>query len=326
MALTIEDIAKLSGTSKSTVSRYLNNGSVSKKTKERIKKVIDETGFELNVSASRLKRKKSNLIGVLFEGFESISVQKMLSGVNSTLKKLDYLPFIMLDEVGEEDRMQNVRALVNQGVDGIIYGAGQLTADHIQYLTKTGVPVILIGQELDYIPFRKIDDYQAGYKLGNYLSQSYYEKVVFLTRPETDKAIGIERKKGFIDGMHSIHSPREIITIPSSFTIEDNYLLAEEVLQRQPDLIVGSTDRMIMGIVQFLNENEINIPQQVAVAGFGNYEYGKSLSPSLTSVNIDYWALGKDAAEGIVQLIEEQKLAVQDKDYAIEVIPRKSTK
>lgn len=326
MALTIEDIAKLSGTSKSTVSRYLNNGSVSKKTRERIKQVINETGFELNVSASRLKRNKSNLVGVLFEGFESISVQRMLSGVNRTLKDLGYLPFIMMDEVDEEDRIQNVRALVNQGVDGIIYGAGQLTAEHIQYLSKTDVPVLLVGQEVDYIPSKKIDDYQAGYKLGNYLSQSHYEKVVLLTRPETDKAIGIERKNGFLDGIRSVHAPGEIQVIPSSFSIEDNYNLAEGIWQYQPDLIVGSTDRMIMGIVQYLNEQKISIPQQVAVAGFGNYEYGKLLSPPLTSVNIDYCSLGQEAAKSIVQFIEEQKLPDQSKHYSMEVIPRGSTK
>lgn len=325
MALTIEDIAKLSGTSKSTVSRFLNDGSVSKKTKEKISAVIAETGFEFNVSASRLKRKKSNLIGILFEGFESVSVQKMLSGMNRSLKDEGYLPFIMLDEVDEEDRIRNVRALVNQGVDGIIYGAGQLTTEHIQYLAKTEVPVLVVGQENDYLPFIKLNDYEIGYTLGAHLSPSAYKKIAFVTRPETDRAIGIERRNGFIDGIKSDHDPDSLEVFHSSFDLESNYQLAPEILKGEPDLIVGATDRMIMGIIRYLNEQQIRIPEQVAVAGFGNYDYGEILSPSLTSVAIDYSALGSECGKKMIKLVEHEDFTTTT-DYDYQVCLRGSTR
>lgn len=326
MALTIEDIAKLSGTSKSTVSRYLNEGSVSKKTAQKIKRIIEETGFEMNISASRLKRKKSNLVGVLFEGFGSNSVQQMLSGINRQLKDSGYLPFIILDEVGAENRMNNVKALVNQGVDGIIYGAGSFTAEHIQYLSKVDVPVILIGQENEYIPYRKIDDFKAGFLLGEVLSKNKYEKICLLTWSETDKAVGIERRNGFLKGIKSINPPGQILTIESTYDMHENYLIAETVLKENPDLIVGSTDRMIMGVIEYLNEHKISIPNTVSVAGFGNYEYGKALYPPLTSVQLDYSSLGMDTAKSIVQLISGDKIDHMSKDYNVEVIERGSTK
>ena len=88
--LTIQDIANLAGVAKSTVSRYLNNGYVSKEKAMLIDKVIRETGYKSNFFAKRLKTKQSKLIGIVMPRLDSFSAGKLLTGFNIILQQMGY--------------------------------------------------------------------------------------------------------------------------------------------------------------------------------------------------------------------------------------------
>ena len=92
--LTINDIAKMSGVAKSTVSRYLNGGSVRPATGQKIKKIIEENNYEPNVFA-RLKAKESRVIGLTVPGFDSVTTPRLVEVIVEYLKKNDYTPLIM---------------------------------------------------------------------------------------------------------------------------------------------------------------------------------------------------------------------------------------
>lgn len=323
MALTILDIAKLSSSSKSTVSRYLNGGSVSPATAERIRKVIESTGFELNVSASRLKTKKSHLIGVMIEGIWSVSVGKILEGINQGLREQGYQPFIMIDEVSEDTKISSMRSLIAQGVDGIILGVGKLTPEHLAFIHSCNVPVIIVGQTCDSLPFRKVNDFYAGQLLADYILGLKKKRIVFVGISEQDKAIGVERKKGFME-MIQKSSKADIFFVETDFTMEHTYSKAQEVLDLNPDMIVGATDRICMGIMRYLNEQKIKVPDQIAIAGFGNYEFSDVVCPPLTSVDFDYDMLGRTTAQDIIKIINNTSVEHGKTDFAIRLVQRKS--
>ena len=90
MIKTISDIAKLSGVAKSTVSRYLNGGSVSEATKKKIEHVIKETGYIPNTFARSLKAKKPNIIGTIVPRLDSYATSQTLIGIDEQLRKLNY--------------------------------------------------------------------------------------------------------------------------------------------------------------------------------------------------------------------------------------------
>ena len=93
--LTIQDIANLAGVAKSTVSRYLNNGYVSKEKTMLIDKVIRETGYKSNFFAKRLKTKQSKLIGIVMPRLDSFSAGKLLTGFNIILQQMGYQALIL---------------------------------------------------------------------------------------------------------------------------------------------------------------------------------------------------------------------------------------
>src|SRR5690606_29095365 len=86
---TIADIAKLAGVAKSTVSRYLNGGSISDKTKQKIERIIEETGYTPNAFAQSLKAKKTNMVGVIVPRLDSYEASQILIGIENELRLLN---------------------------------------------------------------------------------------------------------------------------------------------------------------------------------------------------------------------------------------------
>lgn len=305
MHITIEDIARISGVSKSSVSRYLNNGSVSKKSAEKIKEAIEKTGFETNVFASRLKSKKSHLIGVLMKGIESVSVTKTITGINRYLKQYDYLPFVIYDDVDEDNDLNKMKALVAQGVDAIIYGNSHCSNEIRQFISSIKIPVVMVGQKDSVFPYRKFDDYQAGRILGEYIKSCGMRNIVYLGVNEEDESVGVDRKQGIIDVFKTCTS-YDFHYVEADFSFDASYQKAKECLAYHPDIIIGASDRMSMGALLYLHEQKISVPEQISVAGFGGYDFSKVTCPPLTTIAYDYYQLGRLAAQDVLKILNEE--------------------
>ena len=111
--LTINDIAQMSGVAKSTVSRYLNGGSVKDATAQKIKKIIEENNYEPNLFA-RLNAKESRIIGLTVPGFNSVTTPRLVEVIVAYLKKNDYTPLIMHTENDIEEEIRCIERLKNR--------------------------------------------------------------------------------------------------------------------------------------------------------------------------------------------------------------------
>lgn len=127
--LTINDIAKMSGVAKSTVSRYLNGGSVRPATGQKIKKIIEENNYEPNVFA-RLKAKESRVIGLTVPGFDSVTTPRLVEVIVEYLKKNDYTPLIMHTGNSIAEEIRSIERLKNMNVDGIMVLATSTTKEY----------------------------------------------------------------------------------------------------------------------------------------------------------------------------------------------------
>ena len=108
-AVTIQDIARLAGVSKSTVSRYLNHGYVSREKSGRIRAIIEETGFKSNFFARRLKTRCSKLVGIVLPRLDSVTVGKMLSGITAVLEPNGYQGLILASRLRGAQELENMR-------------------------------------------------------------------------------------------------------------------------------------------------------------------------------------------------------------------------
>ena len=227
--LTIRDIARLSGVAKSTVSRYLNGGSVREETGQKIKKVIEAYHYEPNVFA-RLNAKSSRIIGLIVPGFDSIVTPGLVEVIVAYLKRYDYTPLIMHTGNDLAEEIKSIERLTAINADGIMVLASSVTGAHKTAVEKANLPVLFLGQR--YLQGNSVinDDYHAGLELGRYLGARGAVRVAALWVSEADEAVGKERKRGVQDGLY-------IYSI--------NYGMGSSTFTMQPDLCYRIRDGRI---------------------------------------------------------------------------------
>lgn len=323
--VTIQDIANMVNVSKSSVSRYLNNGYVSEENAKKIREAIEKTGFETNFFAKRLKTKRSGLIGIVLPRIDSVTVGKFLTGVNKKLKENDYQGIILISELDIEKELANINSLHQQGVDGIVINSMAITKKHIELISKLKIPTIFTGQKSEFTNYIKIDDYEAGKIMANYFKDKGHNNIVFLGVNEWDKAVGVDRKNGFIDTIKENNPNCNVQFVETDFSFSSAYSKASEVLKYKPTAIVCATDNICLGILRYLHENKIKVPDEISVAGFGGYDVGTVSYPTLTTVAFDYELIGIKTAQGILDLIEGKELE-ENNDTSLKLIERESVR
>lgn len=323
--VTIQDIANMVNVSKSSVSRYLNNGYVSEENAKKIKEAIEKTGFQTNFFAKRLKTKRSKLVGIVLPRMDSVTVGKLLNGINIRLEQNGYQGLILVSNLNVEKELENIQSLYQQGVDGIIINSIAITKEHIKLINKLNIPTIFTGQKSEFTNYIKIDDYEAGRMLGNYFKEKGHKNIVFAGVTEEDKAVGVERKSGFIDAFMENNEKSSVEFVETGFSFEKSYEMAKEILEYKPTGIVCATDNICLGILRHLHENNIKVPDEVSLAGFGGYDVGSVLYPTLTTIAFDYNLIGKKTAQGILDLIEGKEIDKQN-DVPLKLVERESVR
>ena len=323
MKVTIQDIANMVGVSKSTVSRYLNGGYVSKEKSKQIEEAIEKTGFKSNFFAQRLKTKNSGLVGVIIPRIDSYTSGKILKSINKELDEKERQVIILISELSIEKEIVHMKKLYQQGVDGIIVMTKAITNKHIELANNFKIPVLFTGQYSSLVNCIKIDDKKVGKVLGEYIKEEGHRNIVFLGVNEEDKAVGIERKDGFYEAFKDVEC--NINFVETDFSFEKSYEMGKEVMKYNPTAVIGATDNIILGFIRYAFENGYNIPKDISVAGFGGYDVGLAIHPTITTVKIDYETLGKKAANLIIALIEGKEIE-EDKIVPINLIKRESVK
>lgn len=320
---TIMDIAKLAGVAKSTVSRYLNGGSVGEATKKKIEQAIQETGYTPNPFAQSLKAKKTNIIGTIVPRLDSYAASQTLIGIDEQLKQLNYQMLISNTSQSLEREIESIYSFANQKMAGIILLATEITAQHIEAFESVNVPVLLIGQEHEDFHSLIHDDFHAGYGMGRYVLEKGYRKIAYLGVTERDIAVGMKRKQGFKKAIQEA-ADCEVRFYETLFKIPAAQASATEIIHEfQPSIFVCATDNIALGVLKAAYAEGLTIPNDLAVTGFGGYDVTEIIHPTLTTAKFFYKEAGETAARQIVELVNErpvEKVTVS----TFEIIERES--
>lgn len=323
MKKTILDIAQIAGVAKSTVSRYLNGGSVSDGTKRKIERAIQDTGYVPNTFAQSLKAKKTNIIGTIVPRLDSYASSLTLIGIDEQLRELNYQMLISNSNQDLEREIENIYTLANQKVAGIILLAAQVTDRHIEAFRKIDIPVMLVGQQHQEVYSFIHDDYGAAYDIGQYILARGHKKISYLGVTEHDIAVGIKRKQGFKQAVEEADGC-EVKYYETSFKIEDAIEKASEIIEEfRPSALVCATDNIALGALKAAYMKGLRVPKDLSITGFGGYQVTGVIHPAVTTVKFYYKEAGQNAARNIVKLVNEEaveKISVSQ----YEIIERES--
>lgn len=306
---TIADIAKIAGVAKSTVSRYLNGGSVSEETKKKIELVIEETGYAPNAFAQSLKAKKTNIIGTIIPRLDSYATSRTLMGIDERLRELNY--HMLVSNTGQDLKreIENIYTLAKQKVAGIVLLATQITDAHLTAFKEINIPVLLVGQQHDDVYSLVHDDETAGYAIGKYIAQRGHKKIAFLGVDEYDIAVGVKRKKGFAQAVYEHADDVEARFFETTFSMSDAVEQARQLFDEfSPSAVVCATDNIAIGAVKAAYQKNLRIPEDISITGFGGYEVTAMMNPSLTTIHIHFTEAGQTAANHIVKLVKGEEI------------------
>jgi LacI family transcriptional regulator, sucrose operon repressor len=306
--VTITDIAKMAGVAKSTVSRYLNGGSVSQDTKQKIEKIIEQTEYVPNTFAQSLKARVTNLIGVVVPRLDSYSASRTMIGIDDQLRELNLKMLVANSGLSVEREIENIYSLAKQKVAGIILLATEITNAHLEAFNKVNIPILVVGQKHKNVHCLIHNDEQGAYELGKYVISKGHKKIAFLGVTEKDIAVGIKRKKGFkkaiTEGEHS-----NIQFYETTFNNEDAKEMAKEIIDGfHPSIVVCATDNIALGVMKAARQNGLRIPEDLSITGFGGYSVSEYTYPGLTTVKFHYKMAGKMAAQKINDLINQKDI------------------
>lgn len=325
--MNISDIAKLAGVSPAAVSRYLNNGYLSREKKAVIAKVIEETGYIPSSHAQTLRTRKTKLIGVIIPKIDSDSISQVVAGISEVLSAEGYQMLLANTENQAEKELTYINTFKQSMVDGIILLGTIRTPKHKSVLKTMDIPFVVLGQLSDYGTSIYHDDYHAAFKLTEYVIKKGHKKIGYLGVTEKDIAVGKNRKQGFFDAMEKYSLPVSDKSIQiGSFHVENGYTNTPLLLEDNPNLdaIICATDTIALGAIKYLNQHKIQIPEKVAICGFGDSRAASVLSPSLTTIHFYYRECGTEGAKLLLEKLEHPDTPDKSIKLGFELIEHES--
>lgn len=328
--MNISEVAHLAGVSVSAVSRYLNNGYVSEEKREKIAKVIDETGYKPLRSAQVLRTGKTNLIGVIVPKISSESVSRMINGISFTLEDTEYRLLLANTDNDPSKEVEYLEIFKDRTVDGVILIGTIMTKKHVELISQYKKPFVLLAQDMSGVSCVYFDDYNAAYSATQCLIDNMCSRIACIGVTEKDRSAGYARFEGYESAMrdNGIIADKKL-KIQGGFGYDEAYKAACELVNsgNSFDGVFCATDTIAVSLIKVLRERNIRVPEDVKVVGVGDSKISSCFYPSITTVHLFYKTAGGEACRMLLELLENSDIVTKRKNtIGCRLIERESTK
>ena len=319
--VTIRDIAKKCGVGVSTVSRAMNNHpDINSQTREKILKVIAESGYVPNNSARNLKRADSRAIALLVKGIDNMFFTDIIHTIEREVQDQRYA--CILQQVEEEEneleialeliKEKRLRGLIFLG-GSFVHPAGLLKRLTVPFVSST------IGQmesSEGYIGGSvSVDNKKESYKAVSYLCSLGHRRIAVLAAGEDDKSIGKLRMEGYRQALKDngiVFDPSLVIYMEPEtdrYSMESGYRMTRRLLNSGTafSALYATADTLAMGACRALKEEGMRVPEDCSIVGFDGLEAGKYYIPSLTTLAQPMEEMARATVGHLFRLIRKQE-------------------
>jgi LacI family transcriptional regulator len=308
---TITDIARLSGVSKRTVSRVINNSpKVGTATREKVQSVIDEMGYRPNAQARGLAARRSYLLGMIYDNPDALYIDEAQRGVLSVCRALGYeLVVHPCDRSSDSLICEAVESVNRSMLDGVIV-LPPISEDNelAGALEKAQVPYVrLAAIALDTADRVVIaNERSAVASMAEYLVGLGHRRIAYVAGPKGRKSTR-ERFEGFCDALqkHGCAPHGEMIA-NGAYTFESGIECARALLTlpNPPTAVFASNDEMAAGVIQTAKEMGLKVPEELSVAGFDDSMLATRIRPALTTIRRPVRQMAQLAASKLIAAID----------------------
>lgn len=325
--ITIHRVAELAGVSTATVSRVINGSEgVSDELKEKVKKIIQQTGYRPNRAARLLRAGKVRKVGVLFADIRNPFFTSVLAGIEGALQRADYV--LILGNTNDDAKVEqmHLQAFMEEGVSGIIFASQALTVSQYQSFLEFGIPMLLIdrvpeGLKVDSV---SIDNFESARRATHHLLTLGHKNIAYIGGPERISTARL-RREGFQKACGEGGIDSQSIFL-GNFRQDGGYQAMEQCLtasKKSTAVLVGN-NLMTLGALEAIHKHNLSIPNEIALVGFDDMPWATSLQPPLTVIAQPTYELGSIAARLLLDRIQNPENPIQQVFLATQLIVRKS--
>ena len=312
--MNIKQIAKAAGVSVATVSRVLNHPeTVAPKTREKIQKIIDEEEYTPNWFAQGLNFKRTRTIGLVLPQNLNSANMEVANGVEEVARQKGYITFICNMEKDPRREKEYLDQLITRKVDGLILLYSTLNEEYASWIEEENVPIVLIGETKARDSWDSVFvDCRAGAaEMTAHLIECGHRRIAMLCGldPEPEAKAMLQGYKNVLKAS-GIKVQENLIQHVNN-NIEGGYIGMKKMignLPKKPDAVFASSDEIAYGAMDALKEMKLRIPEDVAVAGFGNDRMSSLMEPKVTTVELPYRKMGIYGARMLFDQIEEKQI------------------
>ncbi len=335
--VSIKDVAREAGVSIATISYVLNNKkgeSISDETINRVREAIKKLNYVPNLSARSLVSKRSNLIGVVIPQAEAGKefmfynpfYGEFLSSVEYEARKKGFHLLIS----GTEADQKYIQVAQNRGLDGIII-VGIYPDSFFQELKQCQIPIVLVDSYCSdhYFHSIGINDRHGGYLATKHLIEKGHRKIAFISGMVKENGVNSNRLLGYKDALeeYGIDFDEKLLYLGDTnfeYGIKAGARLANS--KNGETAAFATADILAVGVIKGLKENGLRVPEDKSVVGFDDVYLARITDPSLTTVRQNIAEKGRQAAEIIIQTIENEIKEKRDIILPVDIVERDSVK
>lgn len=312
MKLTIKDIASLSRVSKSTVSRVINKKKyVSKKSREKVLNIINETGYIPNNIARSLVTNKTYTIGLIMPDITNPFYSETAKIIEDNLRKLGYSLIICNTDNRSDLQNDYINILKQRKIDGIIFGSVRINDTNVTNLSVQELPYITYHRKLknentNYI----ISDDITGIKIAvKYLVDLGHKNIAYISGP-TSFSTGINRLNGFIEARNifNLNNSNDLIK-KGGYSEYQSWQATKAIinLTPRPSAIIAANDLMAISALDCILHHGLSVPKDISLIGYDNINLASHARIQLTTISIDKKNMAKKTANLLIKEIINKK-------------------
>jgi LacI family transcriptional regulator len=313
LRLTISDIAKLAGVSKSSVSLVLNNKpGVSEKIRREILEIIEKYRYNPSQIAQSLAARETRSIGLIIKEIDNPYFSRLMRGVYDSCSELGYSVLLGSSELSEGKEAEIIKTLVSKRVDGLIISPLQSEGSDFSYLIdllKDNYPLVILGAVTNYpTNVVDIDNTKAAYDAVSLLIRNGHTKIAHFGGP-VHSGHGQKRLEGYKQALsdHGIPINKNYIAVVEPY-IPDGYQAGKNLFSGNsdaPTAVFCYNDLVAIGLINALTDLGIEVPDDVSVMGFDNIDFSEYVRIPLTTVQMPAYEIGKAAASLLIKQINK---------------------
>ncbi|MGP7816374.1 LacI family DNA-binding transcriptional regulator [Niallia sp. 01092] len=335
MAITIKDVGKEANVSPSTVSRVLaNHPKISEETKRKVREAMEKLGYHPNLQARSLVVKSANAIGIVMPHsaesmLENPFFPEVIRGISLKARENKYGIYLTTGAEEEEIYQEVVQMVQGKRVDGIILLYSKKNDKVMDYLVKVKFPFAVIGRpysNAEQITYVDNDNISITKQITEYLINMGHQHIAFVGA-NMEMVFTIDRLEGYRQALEQANIPfdESIIIYDKEMKVNAKKQF-QQLLQKDvpPTALVVADDFVAIELISYAEEWNISVPEDISIVGFNNIIVAKHIKPSLTSIDINIYQLGIEAADCLIDNMKNSDSLPKKMIIPAKMVERKS--